>query len=57
MSVGLSAILKHRRFSIGNRPKLVMGKGAVHKVRHARGGRGPRRCDSLWQREGGKEHV
>jgi len=31
--------------------------GAVHKVRHARGGGGPRRCDSLWQRGGGKEHV
>ena len=29
--------------------------GAVHKVRHARGG--PRRCDSLWQGEGGQEHV
>ena len=31
-------------------------KGAVHKVRHALGG-SPRRCDSLWQGEGGKEHV
>ena len=29
--------------------------GAVHKVRHARGG--PRRCDSLWQGEGVQEHV
>ena len=28
--------------------------GAVHKVRHARRGRGPRRCDSLWQGEGAK---
>jgi len=28
--------------------------GAVHKVRHARGGGGgPRRCDSLWQGGGG----
>ena len=25
--------------------------GAVHKVRHARGGGGPRGCDSLWQKE------
>jgi len=23
--------------------------GAVHKVRHARAGGGPRRCDSLWE--------
>ena len=30
---------------------------AVHKVRHARGGGGPRRCDSLWQREEDQEHV
>jgi len=28
--------------------------GAVHKVRHARGGRVPRRCDSLWQGEGSR---
>ena len=33
-------------------------QGAVHKVRHARVGEGgPRRCDSLWQGEGGQEHV
>ena len=28
--------------------------GAVHKVRHARGGWGPKMCDSLWQGEGVK---
>ena len=31
--------------------------GAVHKVRHARGGGGPRRCDSLWQGEGVKSML
>ena len=31
-------------------------QGAVHKVRHARGGGGPRRCDSLTE-GGGQEHV
>jgi len=30
---------------------------AVHKIRHTRGGGGPRRCDSLWQRQGGQEPV
>jgi len=34
------------------RPSLPTSE-AVHKVRHARGGGGPRRCDSLWQRGGG----
>jgi len=29
----------------------VMIIGTVHKVRHARRGGGPRRCDSLWQGE------
>jgi len=28
---------------------FIFAKGAVHKVRRARGGGGPRRCDSLWQ--------
>ena len=32
-------------------------KGAVHKVCHAPGGGGLRKCDSLWQGEGGKDHV
>ena len=33
-------------------------QGAVHKVRQARGGGGPRRCDSVWQGGGGrKEHL
>ena len=27
--------------------QLGLAYGAVHKVRHARGGGGPRRCDSL----------
>jgi len=27
-------------------------QGVVHKARHARGGGGPRRCDSLWQGRG-----
>jgi len=38
---------------------LVGPCGAVHKVRHAREGGGPRKCDSLWQRGGGRgqEHV
>jgi len=31
--------------------------GAVHKVRHTRGGGGSRRCDSLWQGEWGQERV
>ena len=32
--------------------------GAVHKVCHApEGGGGLRKCDSLWQGEGGKENV
>ena len=31
--------------------------GAVHKVRYARGGGCPRRCDSLRQGEGGQDHV
>jgi len=28
--------------------------GQVHKVRHARGGWGPRRCHSLWKGGGSK---
>ena len=28
-------------------PNMALGLGAVHKVRHARGGGGRRRCDSL----------
>jgi len=31
--------------------------GAVHKVRYARGGGGPRRCDSLWQGEKGVKSM
>ena len=36
------------------RAKIV---GTAHKVRHARGGGGPRKFDSLKQGEGGQEHV
>jgi len=39
-------------FWLKNALNLLLG--AVHKVRHAREGRGPRRCDSLWQGEGVK---
>ena len=31
-----------------------VSQGAVHKVRHARGGGGTRKCDSLWQGEWSK---
>ena len=34
-----------------------MTKGPSIKYVTREGGGGPRRCDSLWQREGGKEHV
>jgi len=36
---------------------IFYSQGAVHKVRHARGVGGPRRCDSLWQGARFKEHV
>jgi len=37
---------------------LLTYLGVVHKVRHARGGGGPIRCDSLWQGGVGvQEHV
>ena len=34
--------------------EALKSNGAVHKVRHAPGGGGVRKCDSLWQGGGGQ---
>ena len=49
-------------YSASSSPLLLIGApdtariGAIHKVRHARGGGGPRMCDSLWQGEGSRAY-
>ena len=42
--------MRERKLSVGweeGGTDIVICLGAVHKVRHARGGGGPSRCDSL----------
>jgi len=45
-------IIIYRLAAIKVLDNQIYVNGAVHKVRNARVGGAPRRCDSLWQGEG-----